>query len=64
MLVTTKAQRVAVKRVYDRKCKGEPASYLAFRRKFKQSGVAGDNYLFGPWCGMWLGIEKDGYTHS
>lgn len=17
-----------------------------------------------PWCGMWLGIEKDGYTHS
>jgi hypothetical protein len=17
-----------------------------------------------PWCGMWLGIEKDGHTHS
>jgi hypothetical protein len=17
-----------------------------------------------PWCGMWIGIERDGYTHS
>ena len=20
--------------------------------------------LMVPWCGMWLGIETDGYTHS
>lgn len=20
--------------------------------------------LMVPWCGMWLGIEPDGYTHS
>ena len=24
----------------------------------------GDNSIMVQWCGMWLGIEVDGYTHS
>lgn len=23
-----------------------------------------DTCIMVPWCGMWLGIETDGYTHS
>ncbi|QAY80304.1 hypothetical protein [Sphingosinicella sp. BN140058] len=37
-------------------------SYLAFRRRIKWNG------LNGCWMvqlqGIWLGIERDGYTHS
>lgn len=39
----------------------EPMSYEAF------SALAYDSHMgcaIVPWCGMWLGIEEDGYTHS
>jgi len=26
--------------------------------------VQGWDCLMIQWCGMWIGIEKDGYTHS
>jgi len=59
MIVLTKEQRLALKRIYDREW-NKPDSYLAFRRTV--------GYGFGcimvPWCGMVLGIEPDGYTHS
>ena len=37
-------------------------SYLAFRRTAYNDGIM--NCVMVPWCGMWLGIETDGYTHS
>lgn len=56
----TKEQMLALKRLYDRRDCG--MSYLAFRRGV-QPYVGGDCVLV-PWGGMWIGIEKDGYTHS
>lgn len=71
MVKTTRAQRVALKRVFDRtplthecrsvQCKHERAiSYREFRKKV----AAGYDCIMIFWCGMWLGIEPDGYTHS
>ena len=77
MVRTTKAQRAALKRVYDRGpilpylteqerdagITAVPITYRQFRR-----GVCplfgGDGCIMIQWCGMWLGIETDGYTHS
>jgi len=51
----------------------------AIHKKYQQSPDGAENFdeffarasepLFDgvvalPWCGMWLGIEEDGYTHS
>ena len=36
-------------------------SYLAFRRTVRPTY---DAAVMVHWCGMWLGIEPDGYTHS
>ena len=38
-------------------------SYLQFRRTV-ESGLGMDDCSMVKWCGMWLGIETDGYTHS
>lgn len=74
MLVTTRKQREALKAVYDRApltiCHNRVSSqheraisYREFRRKAYP--VPGhDSYIAVRWCGMWIGIEKDGYTHS
>jgi hypothetical protein len=70
----SRAQREALKRVYDRTpltytndgfksvvCRHErPVSYLRFRRGVR----AGWGCVMVHWCGMWLGIEPDGHTHS
>ena len=55
----TRAQRLAIHRAYLRSPDGAP-DYRAFRRRV----LPGWNCLMLPWCGMWLGIEPDGYTHS
>ena len=39
------------------------SSYLAFRRTVMPY-LGGDKSVIVQWCGMWLGIEEDGYTHS
>ena len=57
MKITTE-QKHAIKRLYDQKPLG--MSYLQFRRTAQR----GYDCLMVEWCGMWLGIEKDGYTHS
>jgi len=36
-------------------------TYRQFRTKVIH---AWDNCAIIPWCGMWIGIEADGYTHS
>jgi len=55
----TKAQRVAILRKYQQSPDGAK-SYREFRKRVKR----GPGFLVLPWCGMWLGIEPDGYTHS
>lgn len=60
-----KAQQLALWNVYRRKnpsatMPGWRRGYTRFRRTARPS--------FGcwmvHWCGMWLGIEPDGHTHS
>ena len=56
----TRQQREAVLKLYQRNSSGA-ASYLQFRRRFRW--YYGD-YIGGGWCGMFIGIELDGYTHT
>ncbi len=35
-----------------------------FKRRARPVGVGSDSYIILRWCGMTLGIEWDGYTHS
>lgn len=80
----TKAQRVALKRVFDRqalvlewdgrtKMPRRAANYAALYketpptmtyRQFRRLAHQSYDCVMVPWCGMWLGIESDGYTHS
>jgi hypothetical protein len=79
MTPLTRQQREALKRVYDRQplylhidpClphlprvdsapNAHPVTYRQFRRRLQVGGCVPMIY----WCGMWLGIEPDGYTHS
>ena len=57
----TKAQQRALLAVYNRPW-DKPKTYLAFRRTAWNSRVMGS--VMVPYCGIWLGIEGDGYTHS
>lgn len=57
----TRAQREALKRVYTRNPDGA-RNYREFRKRAYLNTVMGCVLL--QWCGMWLGIEPDGYTHS
>jgi hypothetical protein len=60
----TKAQQEAVLAKYRQAPDGSP-TYLHFRRRWRMGGMCGDMWLAcHNWCGMYLGIEKDGYTHS
>lgn len=61
MMVLTRAQREAIRKLWYRSPDGE-YSYLAFRRRF-HPGIGGD-YVFGHWVGMYVGIEPDGHTHT
>lgn len=77
MVITTREQRVALKRVFDRgpilpyltpeeKAEGIvaiPLTYKQFRRGVYPT-FGCDNAITVKWAGMWLCIERDGYTHS
>ena len=60
----TRAQRVALYKAYGRGWGGnpKPRTYRAFRRTVQR--FPSDDCIMVPWCGMWLGIEPDGYTHT
>lgn len=77
MVKLTKEQRKALKRLFDRyplylydgrpvegsRYKGHPrCTYRQFRRKIVPG--LGMDCIMVPYCGMWVGIERDGYTHS
>lgn len=58
MVTTTRAQREALKRIWLRGTD---------QRTYKQLRAAvlpGPDCVMLQWAGMWLGIERDGYTHS
>ncbi len=73
----TKQQRKALKRVFDRGPIERPdiakddyrhrypvsVRFMSYRQ-FRRTVTMGCNCIMVPWCGMWLGIELDGYTHS
>ena len=60
MITLTRGQRIALKRIYDRPTDWNNGTYRQFRRKVSP----GPGCIMIPWCGMWLGIEPNGYTHS
>lgn len=69
-MTLTKEQRRALWRVFIRKHpyinELRPADRRALYRKFRRQAVpelCGPAVMI-PFAGMWLGIEKDGYTHS
>ena len=62
-LKLSKSQQRAVKNLYDRlEDNDDRESFLAFRRRV-MPGIGGD-YVGIPWCGMYVGIELDGHTHT
>ena len=63
-MITTRQQRESLYRLYTRNSNGSE-SYLAFRRRARLFGFSqGDTVLGIQWCGMFIGIEKDGHSHS
>jgi hypothetical protein len=58
---TTRAQRQAIKRLYERSVDGA-ATYREFRKRFRHYGLL--DLYGGQWCGMFVGLETDGYAHS
>lgn len=76
MVKLTRPQREALKRVYLRivaAAMPEPVpgkagtfyvpTYRELRRKVQPTFFC-DDCVMVPFAGMWLGIERDGYTHS
>lgn len=64
MAKTTKAQRRAIKKVWLRGLPNNGPSTYRETRKLVQATFGCDGAVCLPWCGMWLCIERDGYTHS
>ena len=60
MKAITKEQRQAIYRKWTQNDQG--MSYRQFRATVQRANY--DDCLMVQWCGMWLGIETDGYTHS
>lgn len=74
MVKTTRAQRKALKRIYDRGpifakeiVNHVPLQVVQTYRQFRRTAqpvFCADGAVSVPWCNMWLCIEADGYTHS
>lgn len=61
MVITNKAQRVALLKLFTRN-PDNAKTYKEFRKRIF-SAFGGDCIMI-RWCDMYIGIEKDGYTHS
>jgi hypothetical protein len=75
MIQTTREQRRALKSKFDqlihgyveRVKRGERPTPPPTYRQFRASALPTfgcDGAVTIQWCGMWLCIERDGYTHS
>lgn len=60
-MTLTKAQRRALFRLYSRNADGAH-SYRQFRQR-AFPGIGGE-YIMVQWCGMHVGIETDGHSHT
>jgi hypothetical protein len=67
-----KPQQVALRRVFERcgldananrQLPGGKTREMNYRQ-FRKTVVFSFDCAMVRWCGMWLGIEQDGYTHS
>ena len=58
----TKAQQRSVLRKFQENPDGHP-SYRSMRRSCIPDFGWNDTAMLN-WCGMWIGIEPDGHTHS
>jgi len=72
MIKLTKEQHRALKNLYDRSppqvqpiehATPSTITYRVFRKRVCPV-FGGDGAVIVPWCGMWVGIEPDGYTHT
>lgn len=61
MTKTTRQQRLAIKRLYDRT--QTSLTYRTFRAQV-QPTFGMDSAVIINWAGMWLCIETDGYAHT
>jgi hypothetical protein len=59
----TSQQVEAIGKLFDRNSDGSPDRHAFFAR-VQRCGVCSDQYAGIHWCGIFVGIEKDGYTHS
>jgi hypothetical protein len=57
----TRAQLESLRALYQRE--PLPESFLSFRRRCHWE-FGRDPALLVQWCGMWCGIEPDGYCHT
>ncbi len=66
MVKTTREQRETLKR----KCVEQNWGFarrnmpLLSYREFRRAVKPGWGCIMVKWCGMWLGIEPDGYAHT
>ena len=58
MTKLTRDQRKSLKEIYDRQPLG-----LTYRQ-FRRTAVVVFDCVMVPWCGMYIGIEPDGYAHT
>lgn len=66
MVKTTRQQRLAIQKIHGRARAADtptPLSYRAFRKTI-QPTFGCDGAVAVPFAGMWLCVERDGYTHS
>jgi len=64
LIAATRAQQEAIYTKYRRNPDGT-TSYKQFRKERTRPMFAGGGaYEISSWCGMYLGIEKDGHTHT
>jgi hypothetical protein len=59
----TPAQVESIGKLYRRSPDGSRSRHEFFQR-VAPSGVGSDRYAGINWCGMFVGIEWDGYTHT
>ena len=61
MAKLTKDQQTKLARKWEEN--KQDMTYLQFRRSVEPS-IGCDGAIMVKWCGMWLGIETDGYSHA
>lgn len=61
MTKLTKEQQRSLKVLWERSSDGAKG-YIEFRRRIHMA--FNDSCAMIHWCGMWVGIEEDGYRHT